>query len=298
VLDQPVARPPVPAQPVLDQPVVRPPVPAPPVQDPVPAPPVLDQPVARPPVPAQPVLESPRPRFTTLPPQPVLESPKPRFTTLPPQLHISTTDDEIIAWARDAVPMLQGKQQHNFCQLLRLSRVDPMMDIHTIEQVQLIHGQFLRMTWHEGRSWQRATLWDESPDADVLSGAHATTATGAVSILRDRFISKMDNAGVYALMTNEEGSKWLNFTVNKVAQMSKNLAGVVMEIRARCTFKRAGAGGYEADAALVRQLIAAHQSKSNHSRWCVPEPFVEFVGIWVPLAGKLCDELPGCRQDR
>ncbi len=228
----------------------------------------------------------------------VRQLPRPMITPLAPQLHIAVTDDEIAAWARATVPMLQGKQQHNFCQLLRLSGVDPALDIETIMPVQLSAGPFLRMTWREGRNWQRATLWDHSKEAYVLSGAHGTTATGAASILRSRFISKMDFAGVYALMTEKAEAEWLSFTVNKVVEGGKNWAGVVIEVRARCRFAKAGYGGTDADAELVSQHVASHQSKSNGGRWCLPEPFVEFVGIWVPLTGTLCDELPGCRRDR
>ena len=253
-------------------------------------------------VPAQPAEPPPpellRNRGFAQQPQPSAAPPAhlhPMITPVSQELYTPPAEDAITAWCGDVMPQLEGKQRHNFCQLLRLSGIEPALDVASVEHVILAKGPYLRLTWSEGRGWQRASLFDHSKDASVLRGGHGTTAVGTAHILRTKFVSRMGFAGVYGLMTPEYGDEWLNFTINKVAEGGKNWSGVVIELRARCRRDKSGYGGTDADAYLVNQYIAAHQSKSNGGRWCLPEPFVEFVGIWVPLFGELCDELPGCR---
>jgi hypothetical protein len=127
-----------------------------------------------------------------------------------------------------------------------------------------------------------------------MAGGHATTATGAVGILHDRRIRRQKYAGVYCKLT-EDGStwEWLKWAMDCAAASAKNRAGVLMEISARGQKKALQSGGVEADTWWCNQGFCVHQGKGAASRWVVPEPLVDFVAIWIPFSGYMCDELPG-----
>ncbi len=203
-------------------------------------------------------------------------------------------DDPISRWIRTTLTALPDRNGTNLAVLLRASGVDPELDIAEILQAQVNGVDYLRLVWREGRGWQRASLFDTRSQAEMLRGGHGATSIGTVGILRSRAISKMTMAGVYGLFSNYEDFSWLLHTMGRVAKGTKNWGGALIELRARCCWQPAGWGGVEEDARIVATMTASHQSKSNGSRWCVPEEFLDFVGLWIPLNGYLCDDLPGC----
>ncbi len=56
-------------------------------------------------------------------------------------------------------------------------------------------------------------------------------------------------------------------------------------------------GGIEAEEALAEQGLAAHMATKPHGRWIMPEPFVNFTAIWVPMRGNCLDDVPGVMTD-
>jgi len=221
-----------------------------------------------------------------------------------------TPHDLFEAWCTQWVPRLVGKNRHNFKILCQASGLYPWLDITGIGKAGVSNGGvsadalpiggkgvvYYRCTFAEDRGFQRATHYDPDPACYDLVGGHGTTDPDAVGILRDRRFRRFKYEGIYGLMTIHCEFEWLKSTMCKVAGHTKNWSGVLMEIRAHCRFESAGYGGIEADAVLVRRGVASHQSKSNGGRWMLPEPFLEFVGIWLPLEGPLCDSLPGARR--
>ena len=219
------------------------------------------------------------------------------------QYPLAVAADGYTEWVARMCPLIQGKQAHNLAQLMRLSRMEPETDIVRLsaEPIQLgIAGAYLRLVWAEGRGWQRPTHWEANPAASDLVGAHGTTDGGALAILSERRVRRMKYAGVYGYMTDYTRSAdswpWICATIEKSAKSTKNYCGVVMELSARCVFEKCP-GGIAAEEALCSTGVAAHAPKSNYGRWLLPEQYVGFAGMWVPLKGVLCDGLPGCRRD-
>ncbi len=120
-------------------------------------------------------------------------------------------------------------------------------------------------------------------------GGHGTTSQGLLQILRSRSILKGDFAGVYALLTTEP--TYLHDTMGKVARSNNNGAGAVCELNAHCRCQTTGAGGVYADEEVVRSGMAAHNTV--YKGWSVPEEFISFVALWMPLQGKFLDDFPG-----
>ena len=82
----------------------------------------------------------------------------------------------------------------------------------------------------------------------------------------------------------------------RVIEGPKNFSGLVMELQARCKYERLQNGGTWADEQVCRRGAAAHQGRGRESRWLVPEPFLNFVAVWVPVTGTCGDGLPQCRR--
>ena len=201
--------------------------------------------------------------------------------------------------------MLQGKQRHNFAQVLRLADIQPELDLHVVpgvvQMAPLKGGYYIRCVFTELRGWQRATHISNHMYAQFLNGGHATKDEGLVGILRDREIKKGGYAGVYGLMTphghDAQGAAYLRDVMEKVANSPKNWCGVLIELRCRSSFERVNGGGVAAEEEMCRTGVAAHASKSNGGRWLLPVPFLDLIGMWVPLRGILGDSLPGCFAD-
>ena len=131
-------------------------------------------------------------------------------------------------------------------------------------------------------------------DCYFMAGGHGTTAVGAVSILRERRLRRMKYAGLYCKLAEDGASwEWLKWAMDCAAASPKNRGGVIMELSARGQKKALQSGGVEADTLWCDQGFCVHQGKGRDSRWLTPEPLVDFVGVWIPFSGYLCDELPG-----
>ena len=126
-------------------------------------------------------------------------------------------------------------------------------------------------------------------EAMMHRGGHRTTSQGLIQILRTRSILRMDFAGVYALLTTDPVR--LLDTMEKVERSNKNSAGAMRELRAHCHCVTTGRGGVYADEAVVKKGTAAHNTV--YKRWSVPQEFISFVALWMPLQGKCLDDLPG-----
>ena len=213
--------------------------------------------------------------------------------------------DAISRWVSAQCPQLQGKQRHNFAQVLRLADIQPELDLHVVpgvvQMAPLKGGYYIRCVFREQRGWQRATHISNHMYAQFLNGGRATKDEGLVGILRDREIKKGGYAGVYGLMTphghDVQGAAYLRDVMEKVANSPKNWCGVLIELRCRSYFERVIGGGVAAEEELCRNGVAAHASKSNGGRWLLPVPFLDLIGMWVPLRGILGDSLPGCFAD-
>ncbi len=111
-------------------------------------------------------------------------------------------DDGISRWVSAHCPQLQGKQRHNFVQVLRLGVLDPELDLHVVPgvvQMAATRGAYyIRFVFREHRGWQRASHTSTHPYAQFLNGGHATKDEGLVGILRDRKVKQGGYAGVYA----------------------------------------------------------------------------------------------------
>jgi len=212
------------------------------------------------------------------------------------------------AWVARMCPALVGKNASNFANVLRLARIDPELDIQGCSADPVImapwYGQaYVRIFWAEERGWQRPTAWCTHPWAKPLHGGHGTTEAGLGGILRDRALRRVNHEGVYAYMTdqvtgpNSDSAEWLRTTMEKAANSPKNVCGILCEVQARCYFERVP-GGVGPEGEACTRGIAAHASKSNGGRWLLPEPFLEFVGLWVPVHGMCCDGLPGAVRFR
>ena len=214
------------------------------------------------------------------------------------------TPPPLEVWSAGYLTAMSPKNRHNLEVVFRAAGVDHLWDIASVELINLsaVKGSYYRIEWQESRQWQRPSAWDPHPQAWPLRGGHGTTDVGAIGILQARAIVPVEYVGIYGLMTHSaagadaESREWLRHTLEKVALSNKNQSGILFEVRARCRYQPLSGGSTYAEDELVRAGVASHYGSGKHSRWQLPYPFVEFVGIWVPCEGYLCDEIPGCRR--
>jgi len=212
--------------------------------------------------------------------------------------------DDVAEWITRFLPHLQGKNQHNFANILKMAGIRPYLDFalvwpnpYSMAATRGVH--YYRIFTAEHRGWQRSTAWDDSPDCQYYWGGHATTDSGLLGILKDKALKPRGFVGVYGYLTEgatdpNGGEQYFMQCMEKVASHPKNAAGVVIEVRCRGVSKRIG-GGITEECKAVSRGIIVHASKSNHGRWLMPVPFIDFVALWVPLHGHCGDTLKGCR---
>ncbi len=99
----------------------------------------------------------------------------------------------------------------------------------------------------------------------------------------------MDGCGVYCQLTQDRDAVSLTNAMGRVARSAKNWGGVLVEISAFCCWESIQSGGVWGDEQVVNRGIAVHNR--NAERWCVPEQFVSFAGIWIPASQHLLDDL-------
>ena len=200
--------------------------------------------------------------------------------------------------------MLDGKAARNFVQVLRLGGVsDPQADFEgamadPIYMAPTRGFGHVRIIFRTGRGWQAATHFSPHPHAKYLHGGHGTTDAGLVGILRDRAVRNFQYAGVYVFVSDyADDPRWggdgLKQAMEKVANSNKNWGGILFELRCRAPYERVP-GGMMEECRVCAQGVAAHASRSNGGRWLLPVPFLDLVGMWVPMRGALGDTLPGC----
>ena len=188
--------------------------------------------------------------------------------------------------------------------ILRLGGINPLEDfLGVLESVVPMapgRGQaYYRILTKEGRGWQRASHVSAHPHAQYYHGGHGTTDAGLVGILQTRRLQAFQYAGVYGFVTKDAehpvwGADSLRQVMEKVAMDPKNWAGVLIEVRCRAHCELVPGGVfYDCEAVHARGCIA-HASKSNGGRYLLPVPFLDLVGLWVPLYSYCGDTLPGC----
>jgi hypothetical protein len=192
-----------------------------------------------------------------------------------------------------APPGVTDKNVWNLGQLFHMTGVNPQLDILTHDIVELPGvGRYVRIVWKERRGWQRAMGFDPSGECYTLGGGHATIGAGCLGIFGERCVKPGNHIGVYGKMS-EKGDQ---FEWVAAASSWKNYNGIIMELKARCQFKRLLNGGVWAEDEFCRDGFASHLGRGQDSRWAVPEQYIDFVGCWIPFNGVLCDDLPRFRR--
>jgi len=251
---------------------------------------------------------APKTRPSTRPPVEEVVPPNPQESQLAQQQHVDRVHqcpaDAVAAWVNRVLPRLQGKNQHNFARILQMAWISPDQDFAGVVEIPYsiapkrgVH--YYRIFTAENRGWQRASMFDVRPGCQYYSGGHGTTDVGLLGILRDRALKPFQYPGVYGYLTEGAydpvwGAHSFKECMEKVASGPKNWAGVVIEVRCRGVSERINGGVPAECEAVSRQGVIAHASKSNGGRWLMPVPFIDLIGLWVPLHGFCGDTLPGC----
>jgi len=190
-----------------------------------------------------------------------------------------------VDWVQANLPMLSDETKDNVRLLFRNADFDPSVFVRRVEQVNMTaygKGMWLRLMFHPDRV-QSPTRVVPKKDAWLMQGLHSTSASGAVFILRQRRLTRMQFAGVYCVLTvqpkNFEDIK--RDVASKVLGGRRDYAGVSFELIAKGKYDSHRSGTTDTDAESVHMGRVSHMKTTTENRWCVPEDLIELHALWL-----------------
>ena len=187
-------------------------------------------------------------------------------------------------WAQRNLHFLQPQAMHSVAFLFLRGNFDPIEGTKKCSPIALSDGQFwARIEFAEHYVQQpTATAPPPLPGNYIyrLVGAHGTTTSGAICVLADRRLRRMEHAGVYCQAHNDiKTFEDVKRVLNKALEYTKNVSNVLFEIHAVGETVSVGAGGVPAETQYLREGRCIHNK--NAHRWAFPEELVKLRAMWV-----------------